>query len=63
MSYRVETNNSSILKKILIQSIECLWQRNFGNDDLKKKGQDSKRDGSKYEKWEKGKTKLSKPKK
>jgi hypothetical protein len=37
--------------------------KKFGNDDLKKKGQDSKRDGSKYEKWEKGKTKLSKPKK
>ena len=31
-------------------------------DDLTKKGQDSKRDGSKYEKWEKGKTKPKKKK-
>jgi hypothetical protein len=37
--------------------------KKYGNDNLKKKGQDSKLDGSKYEKWEKGKTKPCKPKK
>jgi len=37
--------------------------KKYGNDNLKKKVQDSKIDGSKYEKWEKGKTKPSKPKK
>jgi hypothetical protein len=34
--------------------------KKFGNDDLKKKGLDSKIDGSNYELWEKGKTKSSK---
>ena len=34
-----------------------MMAKKYGNDDLKKKGQDSKRDGRKYEPWEKGKTK------
>jgi hypothetical protein len=34
--------------------------KKYKGDDLSKKGLDAKRDGSKYEKWEKGKTKLSK---
>ena len=31
--------------------------KKHGNDDLTKKGLDSKRDGSNYQSWEKGKTK------
>jgi len=34
--------------------------KKYKGDDLGKKGLDSKRDGSGYEKWEKGKTKTKK---
>lgn len=34
--------------------------KKYKGDDLSKKGLDSKRDGSKYEKWESGKTKSTK---
>jgi hypothetical protein len=37
--------------------------KKYKNDDLNKKGLDSKLDGQNYEKWEKGKTKSSKKKK
>jgi hypothetical protein len=40
--------------------ISKMCAKKYKGDDLSKKGSDSKRDGSGYEKWEKGKTKLKK---